>query len=397
MGKVKIRYYVTRQRPGRPKWGYWAPTPEMKKAGFHLVDCGEDGPSAWTVAESWNARWDEARRLAKPAAVGHDDRPYPRGSLGEAFARFRATRTWMEKKPRTREDWERGFRLIGPVFGDVDPRTVSLEEIDRWYAALLKAVGVREAHRAMKIWRALWRVAGSLGIDGRRYCDRNADPSLGVRRKTPKPRNAIWYEGEVARLVKRAWREGYRGLAAALAVAWDTMLSPVDVRGLTLAQLSDDGEGSVFSLARAKTGQSAIGTLSRRTARVVSAYLAGLPFAMHPDKPMFLTRGGKPGPRGGRPRPPAAYTQDTFGDDFRAVRNIEFPGDTRKLMDFRRSGAVEAAAGEVDPMALAKKMANTIDQSRALQDTYLPHNATVVRLADQARQRGRGRLRGKRK
>ena len=76
------------------------------------------------------------------------------------------------------------------------------------------------------------------------------------------------------------------------------------------------------------------------------------------------------------------------------MRAAEFPGDKRQVMDFRRSGAVEAEAGEVDPGALAKKMANTIDTNRDLQSTYLPQNATLVRLADHARGRGRSRMRG---
>ncbi len=59
----------------------------------------------------------------------------------------------------------------------------------------------------------------------------------------------------------------------------------------------------------------------------------------------------------------------------------------------RRSGAVEANAGEVDPLALADKMANSIDSSGKLQDTYLPRRVAVVRRADAARQRGRQALR----
>jgi hypothetical protein len=75
------------------------------------------------------------------------------------------------------------------------------------------------------------------------------------------------------------------------------------------------------------------------------------------------------------------------------VRQAEFPGDPRKLMDFHRSGAVEATAGSVDPAALAGKMANSIDQSKELQATDLPHNATLVKLADKARLVGQRRLR----
>lgn len=64
------------------------------------------------------------------------------------------------------------------------------------------------------------------------------------------------------------------------------------------------------------------------------------------------------------------------------------------ISDIRRSGAVEATAGRVDPAALASKMANSIDANRDLQQTYQPHNATLVRFADEARSRGRELMRG---
>jgi hypothetical protein len=412
VGDVRIRYYVTRQQPGRRKWGYWSPClarpnkktgqsePTLMAAlGFRHVDCGEDGPLAWAIAQSWNERWDLARAAHERGELvpgpSKIERSYLPGSFGEGFCRFRATRTWLKKKPRTREDWERGWRHIETMFGDVDPKTVALEHVDQWYALLLEKVGVREAHRAMKIWRALWRVIATMRTaSGAKYCERDHDPSLGVRRETPAPRQAIWFEGEAVRLVKRAWRMGYHGLSVALAVAWDTMLSPVDVRTLTRAQLSGDADGPLFQLARAKTGKAAIGTLSKRTEWLLKAYLETLPPGLHPSAPIFRTRGYVPTVKGGKPRPPVPYTADTLGDDFRDVRSIEFHGDRRQLLDFRRSGAVEAKAGQVDPAALADKMANSIDSNKFLQSTYLPADARVVRLADEARTRGRTRLRG---
>lgn len=412
MGNVKIPYYVTRKAwAGSRRWGYWEPCLKRRNPktgnieaslmailGFASVRCGEDGPRAWAIAEQWNAKWREARarhvRGERPGNPAKLMRVWPAGSVGDGFTRFRATNSWKTKPPGTRADWERGWKYIEAIFGDVAPSTISFEDLDGWYAAELETRGVREAHRGLKIWRALWRIMGSLKTaDGARYCNRNEDPSLSIRRKTPMPRNAVWTYDEAVRLVKRAWRMGYRGLAAALAVAWDTSLSPVDVRTLTSAQLTGDAEGPFFSVSRAKTGKAAIGTLGPRTQILLKAYRATLPPNLLPSSPIFYTRGGQPGPKGGRPRPPAPYTKDTLGDDFRVVREAEFPGDKRKVMDFRRSGAVEATAGQVDPAALAGKMANTIDQNKELQATYLPHNATLVRLADAARTRGRSRLR----
>ena len=171
------------------------------------------------------------------------------------------------KRPRTREDWERGWKRIESIFGDLAPHTVTLEHVDGWYHALKRTVGVREAHRAVKIWRALWQVAAAM-----RYCDADRDPTFGIRRETPKARSATWQEGEIVRLVKGSWRAGYRGLACIQAIAWDTGFSPVDVRTLTLAQSRTDGRTIWFVVDRTKTGQPAIGTLSRRTEALVRAY-----------------------------------------------------------------------------------------------------------------------------
>jgi len=374
----------------------------MKALGFSNVRCGEDGPLAWAIAEQWNARWQQVRaqlRKGEPTTnPARIQKIHPPGSLGEAFTRLRETENWKRKAPGTQVEWERTWRAsIDPVFGDVAPASISFEDLDQWYAALLAKIGVRESHRALKIWRALWEQAVKVfkTATGAPYGDR--DLSLGIRRKTPTPRNAIWFEGEAVRIVKRAWRMGYHGLAALSAVAWDTSLSPVDVRRLTSAQLIGDATGPYFSVARAKTGKAAIGTLSKRTQRLLKAYRDTLPPNLLPSSPIFYTRGSQPGPKGGRPRPPAPYTKDTLGDDFRVVREAEFPGDKRKLMDFRRSGSSELLAGEAAPEVMAGKMANTIDQNKELQATYLPNSAAVVRLADVARVEGRRRLRGENK
>jgi hypothetical protein len=409
VGNVPIRYYVTRKWGDCAKRGYWAPClarPNkitgvfeptlMAKLGFAHVDCGLDGPHAWGIAESWNKKWDEARK-AHAAGVPLDPlaRAYPPDSLGEAFMKFRTLNTWAKKAQGTRNNWDRGWGYIEPVFGDVDLLTVSLEDLDSWYAALLVKTTVGEAYLAMKIWRALWKQAGALKkSNGERYCDSARDPSLGIRRETPKKRSAIWVYDDARRLVKRAWRMGYKGLAAALAVAWDTQFSPVDVRGVTKAKLCPEAQGSVFSLSRAKTGRAAIGTLSYKAEQVLLAYMRSLPFELHPEMPIFHTRGAGTGPSGGRPQAPVPYSKDRLAADFREVRAVEFPGDKRRIMDFRRSGAVEATAGQVDPTALSGKMANSIDSSRELQATYLPNHVAVVRLADEARERGRVVMRG---
>ena len=284
------------------------------------------------------------------------------------------------KKPRTREEWERVWHRLEPVFGDQRPDDVTLEDVEGFYAVVRDTVSLREAHRCIKIWRALWQVLAAL-----KYCDADQDPSFALRNKTPPPRQATWREGEAARLVKGAWRMGFRGLAALMATAWDGMLAPVDARMLTAAQRRRTRHETAFTLGRAKTGRAAAVVLSHRAERILDTYLHGLGVELHGAAPLFRNRSGTP------------YTKDTLGDDFRTIREAVFPGDKRKLLDMRRSGAVEAVAGDIDPLALASAMANTIAQSSELQRTYIPVDATLVEAAAKARKIGRARLRGEQK
>jgi hypothetical protein len=380
MTTVKLRHYVVKRGKG-----FWQPTAVMKALGFYSVPCGPDGPDAWATAEQWNQRWDKTRRGEAPSPAAADNLSperseeltvYPSRSIGEAFRRYRKTSEWGRKAPRTREDWWRGWKRIKPVFGDVNPRTVRLDHMSDWRKAIEDTVSLREAHRALKIWRAMWKVSAALG-----YCVRDADPSLGVRNSAAKGRDETWTEGEAARLFKRAWREGYYGLAGIIAVSWSTQMSPGDVRALRASQLAKAG-GTMFFAERGKTGKPVGGALSDRAVAALGAYLEKLGVELHGEAYIFRNRSGAP------------YSKDTLGDDFRAVRIAAFgERDKRQLADFRRSGAVEAIVGEATPAQLAHAMGNTLSASNALFATYVPVNLATIRAVTEARRRGRAKLR----
>jgi len=379
MGKVKIRYYTIKNGNG-----FWQPNARMKAVGFEPVPCGKDGSDAWKKAELWNDHWDRVKNGVEPAPTDIQNmRPmdaeeltiYPPGSIGDAFKRYRRLEVWREKAPRTRDDWFRGWAYIKPIFGDVDPGTVDLEMIDGWRSDIQKAKGIHEAWIALKYWRALWNV-----MKGFKMC--GADPSKGLVNTSAKGRTETWQEGEIVRICKQAWREGYYGLSAAVAVIWDTQFSPVDVRLLTPSQRV---ENDVFDTSRAKTPKATLGTLSKRSVALLDAYIKQFGAELHNDAPIFRNRSGSP------------YTKDKLAEDFRLVRQIVLAGEVRQMRDMRRSGAVEAAAGDVSATALAAKMANSINQSKRLQDTYMPKRTATVKLADEARRRGRTRLRGNEK
>lgn len=363
MAKVDIPYYVVK----KGKYGYWQPTSVMRAAGFAAARCGLDGPAAWAIAATWNERWQRHRHGRQQESLP----AFPPGSIGEAFERYRRTDEWTVKKPRTREEWERAWARIRPVFGDLPPASpaIALESLSRFRTHLAREVSLREAWRTIKIWRALWNVCAAMG-----YCVGKQDPALAIRNTQPKARSASWTHGEAVRLVKQAWRKGYRGMAVTMAIGWDTQFSPVDLRQLTPQKLKASRSGRYFDIGRAKSGKDAFGTLSARTMRLLDAYLK-----LEPCEVGALLRN-----RSGAP-----YSRFTMPDDFRAVSETIFPADKRTLADMRRSGAMEARAGGAAPAMLAAKMANTIDTANALHAAYQPVDLASVRQADAARRIGR--------
>jgi hypothetical protein len=383
MGKVKIPYYTV--VAGR---GYWRPTRKMRAGGFQIVRCGPDGPEAWALATEWNKRWQAVRKgdaapLLDLAAIPRDQaeaaRRYPPGSVGAAFQVYIRTPEWAARACLSRDKiwWPAWFR-IRDMWGDVAPDTITFEMMSKWRAALEKKHGRGVAHKTLRVWRTFWKIMLGMKVA------RTADPSMGIRNLSPAPRWQRWSEGEAVRLVKAAWRHGYAGLACIVAVAWDTQFSPVDVRTLAARHRATIGGRFVFDRqteGRAKTGRAAIGTVSPRTERLVKAYLATLAIELHPDAILFRTRTG------------AAYGREPLVHDFAAVRALTFPGDKRHLMDMRRSGVVEAVAGDAGPMGLAAKLANSIGRSNTLHKTYAPVDIEAVRNTDAARLKGRRRMR----
>jgi len=360
----------------------------MRAFGFQMVRCGADGPEAWAIAAEWNKRWQAVRKREAPPLVNLDQlsrdqaeaaRRYPPGSIGAAFQVYIRTPEWSGRahSARIKVWWPAWFR-IRDMWGDVAPDTLTFEMMSRWRAALEKKHGRCVAHKTLRVWRTFWKIMLGMKVA------RTADPSMGIRNRAPAPRWQRWSEGEAVRLVKSACRLGYHGLACIVAVAWDTQFSPVDVRTLAARHRATSGGRLVFDRqadGRTKTGRAAIGTVSARTERLVTEYIALLKVDLHPDAILFRNRSGNP------------YREDTLSDDFAAVRELTFPNDKRRLMDMRRSGVVEAIAGDAGPLGLAAKMANSIERSNTLHKTYAPVDIEAVRNTDAARLKGRQRMR----
>lgn len=385
MSYVKIPY--TRVRGGVR---YFEPSKAMKAAGFHAKPCGPEGAQARAEALRLYGAWEMHRNgiLAAPAPgqpISRDTaeiaRQWPPGSIGAAFVAFMRLPEWSRLARSTRDrDILPSWSYIRDAWGDCDPNLMTLDLLSEWRADLVEKKGPNIAHKVFKEWRRHWRVMTALGVATR------PDPSLAIRNNAPAPRNETWREGEAVRLVKEALRSAHPdalSLAAAVAVAWDTQFSPVDVYTIRARHLVRIGGRIVIDKSadgRAKTKRAIIGTLSRRTERILSVLLARTP-DMHPEALVFMRADGR------------AWNTTSLGEQFRLLVEKVFPGDKRQLRDFRRSGTVEAFAGGADAEGVAAKMGNSIDRSNTLWKTYNPVSLEAVRRADMARVAGRQKRR----
>lgn len=247
----------------------------MRGKGFSFESYN---PSEWTEARiltrvnGLNTEWD---RIKLGLPVGDNEYGYPIGTFGYVYRRWMKDRILIiqanpkKKLPDPGSDhWVRAWKYIEPRFALRKPDSVTLEDCLALKAEA-DAVSPYESHMVMKIWRGIWRRAAIYG-----FCGMDKNPASLFPNEMPHGRRQIWRYDEVVRLVKRAIRMRYYGLACAMATAWDTQFQPGDVVNLTPIMLcSSPGLGVWFDTSRAKTGRDAVGTLSSRTARLLRWYL----------------------------------------------------------------------------------------------------------------------------
>ena len=205
MGSDRIRYVVF----SFGRWR-WKPTNAMRAAGFRPINFGHElTANDKARAIELNDKWDRHRR----GQSAPQDR-YPHGSIGDGYLRAMALRTteraskgivWTSEQ-HGRDDWPRAWKWIEPLLGDCDPKSVTPEAMLELRVLVKDKISEGEAYRVIKVWRAIWKRMSVFG-----YCEADRDPAMAFVNTAPEPRQQAWREGEAVRLVKCAWRSGYRG------------------------------------------------------------------------------------------------------------------------------------------------------------------------------------------
>ncbi len=153
-------------------------------------------------------------------------------------------------EPRTREGYHRAWAHIDAFTPPGRSLTLSRIGIDRITAEDCEAffewmeatTSPNERHMAVKHLKIL--------LDDAMVRLRYAMPSPAAKLKNPQPagRSAIWLGAEIEMLAAGALELGYHGIALGIRIAWDTMMSPVDVRTLTPQLVLKDAKATLKAL-----------------------------------------------------------------------------------------------------------------------------------------------------
>lgn len=375
----KLRYTVKK----RGKL-FWQPTAEMRALGFEAKPLGADNAESRAEARRLAATWDDAK--AKRGKVTD----YPAGSFGAYYDRLRGTKQrpsqwWLKKSPRTREDYERAWVRIDawrpqagkPTLSHTTIAQITTELCEAFYAAMCAELSQRERWRVVKVLKVLLADA----VVRLRYGYES--PALKVVNAQPAGRSAIWLGAELDIMAAKAKELGFDGISLAIRLMWETMFSPVDIRTLRPKQLKKDRTGYYVEGSRAKTGKATFAAISDGLGDDVAAYIAAQGRAIADETPIIRQRDGL-----------AYRTKDTFAADFRDVRAKAFPGDTRQMLDIRRSANVEADAAGADKKTMGELLANGLADSKFLDDTYTPPTVAKAREVAEKRVQGRAKLAG---
>ena len=319
---------------------YWQLGDDRQRAtGLHLADLpayealGVDNFNAQRKALAY---YDLYRaRMTAPA----EDRlgGYPEGSLGAVYTLWKRTEDWSDKGERTRDEYEESWRKhIEPEFGRTLITKITIADLEALHRKLRKTVSASESYRTLKNWRAL------LHMLEKKHLLPKA-PVGAVSNPQPQGRGEFWLAREIARLVRAAKLMKRPTMGLLIRLAWETALSPVDCRTLSLSMLKRDGEGWYVHRARTKTWVEAKPPITDQLAEDIMAYAADLkrryPYLeLLPTAPLF---------RNGDRR---AWSKSYLTEQFQDVRRVAFgKTERRQFLDIRRSANLEAALAAPAP------------------------------------------------
>jgi integrase len=343
VGKVKMRYLVTRQRKAGPAH-YWVPYPHLVKAGFEIARLSDDPAEAFKEAGKLNARldaWYDGVPL-EPAGTA----PWSLQALDDLF---QTDVQFTDLAPRTQRDYCYSIKPALNTFGVMPAAAISTVMITTWLRTLIAERGGANARNTGAALRRLLSFGRNQGWI-------KDNPATSLRLPTPASRFQVWTLAEVEQFSETAIAEGHTSMALAAVLGWCLGQRPADLR--TLAWSAYDGRS--ITLRQAKTKREIKVPCLPELRRVLDV-------AKRTSPVMVVSETTN--------RP---YQESAFQHTFAILRGkAGLPGD-RQFRDFRRTVASQlGAAGCTEDQI----MAVTGHRSRSVLARYIVPNDTFAKGA----------------
>lgn len=340
MGSFKIPNVVERNG------GYYFQAKRhMRRAGIHSEALGTDLAAAVKRAQELNLAWQDIRTgKDQPRQV-----KAPTGTLARLVDDLLDSVEFTDKSRARQAEIEYSLKHISPVFGPSRLEAITPANCEKFYDILREQGSVHKAARVIKDLRYLFNRAIRLRLI-------TFNPALAFQVKQPESRSQTWTSDQVNLAVTTAWSEGFKGAAVALAIAYDTGLSPVDIRTLTMGQI----EGNrIVGVTRAKTGRPVEPKLWPETVDWIGLYHNDLGVASTPAALVVRTRRGRP------------YMKDRLSRDIRIVLRKAGIPDAVQLRDLRRTATTESAENEATVPEIAAARGWAMATAAKDMDTYV--------------------------
>ena len=362
----KIPYYRVKNGVG-----YWEPPAwaRVKPYDMEGLTCGPDSPAARDLARS---RVELMRRLKVTGEVSTIAPVWPPGSLGAWFEKWRRSIAFTRKSAGVRAEFDQAWDHVSDALRKKRITDIKPGDVEKFQAALEDTKSEWTRWRTMKKLREVFDAA----VD---YQILKTSPAKTMPNPEPEGRSQLWTAAEVFALIDKADELGKPDMALSIALAWATMVSPVDVRTLTRAMVFEDKGGLYIVRKRSKTGVGILADLDDNTARRLKAYLNGTPSTL-PNVPIIRQENsGK-----------AFKDRHDFARRFATIRKAAFGKDEkRQLRDIRRSANVEADLGGASADDRAKILGNALNVDPKLERTYTPPTLAKARELRKQRESGR--------
>jgi integrase len=333
---------------------YFQPSKSMRAAGFRPEALGKDELAAGARVKSLNDEWD---------AISHGHRQAPRerppvGTVDRFIYDTLLSSEHRDKSLSRQDEIEYSCKIIAKVFGPTKMKSVTGERAEKFYSGLRKSGSVHKAAKVMKDFRYLFNRAVRL-----RKVDFN--PGLAFEVKAPDPRSVYWTHDQVESAIKTGVKIGFDGAAVALAIAYDTGLSPKDIRKLTVGEISN----GAWTGKREKTGEGFNVELTTETHNLIATYHRDLGVVPMPEALVVRTRRGVP------------FKKDRLSRDVRHILRAAGIPDAVQMRDLRRNVATELIEAGVTDAELEAAMGVSEKTSGKWRKTYAPASETMARNA----------------